>query len=523
MTVTTRSRSEPLLDARDIQGNILAGFNKDQQQLVALTFRDIPAARRWLRRIAGEISSLELVHGFNSLFRKARANRGSDPTGLIATWANIAFSHPGLAKLTSVADANGVPDIPFQVGLPARASTLGDQDPGGNSDPTANWKIGGVGNIPDVLLIIASDDKEELTRAAVRLKPNAGDGPGEPTVAWEELGQTRKDLPGHEHFGFKDGVSQPAVRGRISTKPDVLLTTRKIAAAPAGSIDFASPGQPLLWPGQFVFGYASTDRLTGGPVKPGKLKPAWLKNGSLLVFRRLKQNVTGFTRFVNEIAASIPGMTSDRMGALLVGRWKSGAPIMRTPLTENLALGSCPLASNDFRFMANSPPPVFLPGVHPPPPFPEASLDPHGLVCPHAAHIRKVNPRDQDTDLGDQFDTLMRRILRRGIPYGLPIHDPNTDDGTDRGLHFLCYQTSIEQQFEILQQDWANSANKPAVGGHDVIIGQTPDQHRTFELITDGGATSKVLTTPAQWVTTTGGGYFFAPSISALRDVLAAG
>jgi Dyp-type peroxidase family len=519
MAQAIRPPREPLLDVQEIQGNILAGFNKDQQLLLALTFRDIPAARRWLRRIAGEISSLELVHEFNSLFRKARASRGSDPAGMIATWANIALSHPGLTKLTSVEDANGVPDGSFQVGLPARAATLRDQDPGGSADPTAHWKIGGTGNVPDVLLIIASDSMGELRNAEDRLRPNSGDGPGEPQVIWEEVGQTRPDLPGHEHFGFKDGISQPGVRGRLRTKPDVFLTPRKLAHA-AGTMQFAKPGQPLIWPGQFVFGYQSTDRETGDPVQAGKLKPAWLKNGSLLVFRRLQQNVAGFTRFVKDVASTMPGMSTDRLGALLVGRWKSGAPVLRTGDNDLPALGTSPLANNDFLFTANSPPPVFLPGIEPPKPFPEASADAHGLICPHAAHIRKVNPRDQDSDLGDQFDTLTRRILRRGIPYGPPIHDPATDDGVERGLHFLCYQTSIEQQFETVQLDWANSPNKPTVGGHDVIIGQTSDQRRAFELLTNGGASTQNLTTPTQWVTPTGGGYFFAPSISALRDVL---
>jgi hypothetical protein len=155
------------------------------------------------------------------VFRKARAIRGSDPAGLAATWANIAFSHSGLAKLTSIADADGIPDESFRVGLPARTSTLGNQDPGGNPDPTASWKIGGTGNVPDALLILASDRIDELVKAADRLRPNSGDGPGEPQVICEELGQTRVDLRGHKHFGFKDGVSQPGVRGRISAKPDV--------------------------------------------------------------------------------------------------------------------------------------------------------------------------------------------------------------------------------------------------------------------------------------------------------------
>jgi Dyp-type peroxidase family len=522
MPRAVRSPQEPLLDVREIQGNVLAGFNKDQQLLLAVTFRDIPAARRWLRRLAGDISSLDLVHRFNRLFSAARSARGSDPVGMIATWANIAFSHPGLAKLTSVGEANALPDSSFQAGLAAQAGTLGDQDPGGDADPTAHWKIGGTGNVPDALLIVASDSMDELTRSADRLRPNAGDGPCEPQVSWEELGQTRPDLPGHEHFGFKDGVSQPGVRGRVSAKPDVFLTKRKIAQAEV-NMQFAAPGQPLVWPGQFVFGYPSTDHVTGDPVEPDKAMPAWLKNGSLLVFRRLQQNVAGFTRFVIESAASIPGMSPEHLGALIVGRWKSGTPVLRAQANDLPALGASPLANNDFLFTVNSPPPVFLPDVEPPKPFPEAPADPSGLICPHAAHIRKVNPRDQDSDLGDQFDTLTRRVLRRGIPYGPPIHDPTAADGVDRGLHFLCYQTSIVEQFEKLQQDWANNTNAPQAGGHDVIIGQTADQRRIFELFTDGGASSLTLTTPTQWVTPTGGGYFFAPSISTLRDVLGAG
>jgi deferrochelatase/peroxidase EfeB len=114
--------------------------------------------------------------------------------------------------------------------------------------------------------------------------------------------------------------------------------------------------------------------------------------------------------------------------------------------------------------------------------------------------------------------------LRRGIPYGppLPVFPGGqlpADDGVDRGLHFLCYQTSIVDQFEILQIDWANSTDNPKKAGHDVIIGQTPDGKREVGLFTAAGG-AQTVSAERQFVTAKGGGYFFAPSISAIRDVL---
>jgi Dyp-type peroxidase family len=524
------SAEEPALDIDDIQGNILAGFNKDYQHLVALKLSDAASARSWLRRILPSINTLAEVGHFNAAFRMRRARLGRDPIGLIATWTNIAFSHPGLAALTSEQEADGVPDEAFNEGMPSRAGILGEAAPSGKTDPTAGWVIGGTGNVPDILLIIASDDQDELSKALAHLQPSPGDGPNPPQILWQERGQTRSDLPGHEHFGFKDGIAQPGVRGRVSGTASGFLTPRLLAASPLPDMEFSAPGQPLVWPGQFVFGYPATDGSsgsTGGPVPPAALNPPWLKNGSLLVFRRLRQNVAAFNQFLQVTAqrlgqlSDFAGMTADRLGALIVGRWPSGAPVMRSPAADNPALGQCPLANNDFLYTIDTPPPELKPQQ---PPvnlaFPTANEDAEGFVCPHAAHIRKVNPRDQDSDKGNQFDTLTRRILRRGIPYGPPLTNPLIDDGVDRGLHFLCYQTSIGEQFELLQTDWANNFNNPKSGGIDLIIGQTPGQPRHFELDTPSGG-STTFPAPQQFVVATGGGYFFAPSISALRDVIA--
>src|SRR5262245_57358869 len=92
---------EPLLDVQDIQGNILVGFNKDHQLLVALNIRKPDDARRWLARIARHVSTMEEVAQFNALFRMQKKRLGHEPTGLVASWMNIAFSRGGIAKLTS--------------------------------------------------------------------------------------------------------------------------------------------------------------------------------------------------------------------------------------------------------------------------------------------------------------------------------------------------------------------------------------------------------------------------------------
>ena len=76
--------------------------------------------------------------------------------------------------------------------------------------------------------------------------------------------------------------------------------------------------------------------------------------------------------------------------------------------------------------------------------WPKAKADPVGLLCPLAAHIRKVNPRETPNDLGASRASLDRRLLRRGLPYGEPLTDPAGSDpqGGDRGLLFVSYQTT---------------------------------------------------------------------------------
>ena len=98
--------AEEVLDIRNIQGNILAGFNKDHQALLFLKITDAVKAKRWLQFIAPSIATMEEVLSFNRLFKAMRARRGDEPCGLVATWLNIAFSRDAIAALTSSAEAD---------------------------------------------------------------------------------------------------------------------------------------------------------------------------------------------------------------------------------------------------------------------------------------------------------------------------------------------------------------------------------------------------------------------------------
>jgi deferrochelatase/peroxidase EfeB len=76
-------------------------------------------------------------------------------------------------------------------------------------------------------------------------------------------------------------------------------------------------------------------------------------------------------------------------------------------------------------------------------------------ICPLAAHVRKMNPRDDLTELGFNFDK--NRMLRRGIQFGEEVtpeeyKSGKTADGTDRGLIFVCYQANIANSFVFVQQ-----------------------------------------------------------------------
>jgi Dyp-type peroxidase family len=532
-------QKEPNLAVNQIQGNIFPGFLKDHQTLLFLRIDDAPAFSRWLEGFVPFVATTEDVLAFNRLFKSLRRRQGEE-CGVQATWLNIAFSFAGLKKLEkSGMDLDRFADEAFKAGLLARskAGVLGDPVGSGTIGDPENWLIGGPGREADVVLIGAADQRDDLNQRIARLveslfpriTPDGRTLSSGATVLFRQDGETLNGpLTGHEHFGFRDGISQPGIRGRLPDGSPLTPSQNPL------NVNQGKPGQDLLWPGEFVFGYPGqsankeVEEPGTDPLQDRRRKaPEFARDGSFLVFRRLHQDVGSFHQFLGSLAQRFR-ISPDLVGARMVGRWTSGAPAVTSPLKDDPALAADDCRNNNFEFQesderldpAN---PAQLDGeacrdVTPP------SDDPTGEKVPFAAHIRKTYPRNDTSSsipgLGES-STQTHRLLRRGIPYGSQSASTPAapvDDSIDRGLLFLAYQVSIVDQFEFVTSAWANNPNfKDGGTGFDPIIGQNaadPSRRRTFRLNLPGETAP--IETDRDWVIPTGGGYFFAPSIASL-------
>jgi len=205
---------------------------------------------------------------------------------------------------------------------------------------------------------------------------------------------------------------------------------------------------------------------------------------------------------------------ADFLGARLIGRWKSGAPIDITPLKDDPVLGADPERNNDFDFSFTNP---------------DDQND--QTRCPFATHIRKGYPR-QDLEKFVNIDA--NRIIRQGCPFGPELAPEEALQGRtihERGLAFACYQTHLNKGFSFIQKSWVNTTTfppkktnpdgSPLSPGFDPIIGQAGSKARSMVGF-DPKAQQNSLALPDEFVVARGGEYFFVPSITALKQVIAA-
>ncbi len=310
-----------------------------------------------------------------------------------------------------------------------------------------------------------------------------------------------------EPFGFTDGVSQPVIRGTYKSLRN------------ADPIHIVEPGEMILgYPDNR--GYIPPSPTLLPNSDPGNKLPLLAApndfsrtvadsvrdvgfNGSFLVIRELEQDVQGFTGYCRAEATRLKDrltapyrITSDYIGAKLVGRWKDGSSLVRYPyesasdyhqklevrakqqanLSKTLKMElvvESPVPNLTSRPKSNpqdGTPIDSAPGhpatlgpagaqpasrqvpVKPDNDFLFGAEDPQAMRCPYGAHIRRANPRDSlDPGSAEQVAISNRhRITRVGRQY-VPAQ------GQNLGLLFMCLCADIERQFEFLQQTWLKS------------------------------------------------------------------
>ncbi|KAF8851549.1 Dyp-type peroxidase [Acephala macrosclerotiorum] len=458
----------PPLDLHNIQGDIFPGLPKKFEAYWFIQIRDgqVNQFRTRLFRLLPLVTSAAQAQRDQDQIDHYKNSPAFNGQLLKLSGVNIGFSHKGLVKM-GIADpiTNSTTD-PFQTGMFNGITNLNDQ--------ADKWLPEFKQDI-HALIFITGESLATIHERYAELKWVLGSTVNEVKLI---IGNVRPgNQNGHEHFGYLDGVSQPNIQG-IDKSPDPNPVEAPI---PQGLILCSRNGDVTTDP-----------------------RPAWALDGSFMAFRYLTQQVPEFQAFID--AKNPLGAPQDFLGARLVGRWKSGAPVDLTPLHDDPALAADPIKINHFTFDAQS-----------------------QERCPFAAHIRKTNPRGDFTpDVAEK-----RRILRRGIPFGpevSPIEKQNQKTVLDRGLLFKCYQSQIAVGFQFLQKSWANNPafpfgrTKVPTPGFDAIIGQAPTGgDRTMDIGTAANPNdpNASLDLPVEWVISKGGEYFFSPSISALRAVFA--
>ncbi|WP_356948551.1 Dyp-type peroxidase [Mycobacterium simiae] len=408
-----------------------------------LSFDDPAGGRAWLSELLDTVQSAS----------DARKTMDSQDR-----WITLAFTWHGLRALGVPEDSlASFPDA-FREGMAARADILGDT---GQSHPD-NWSGGLAGDdLHAIAILFARNDAEQHRCTAVHRKL-VERCPGVRVLSHLDLNATPPFDHAHDHFGFRDRLSQPVIEG-TGEEP--------------------TPGSGgALKAGEFILGYPDEEGVVANLPQPPELS----RNGSYMAYRRLREHVGLFRDYLREQAGT--PADEDLLAAKLMGRWRSGAPLVLAPEHDDPELGADSLRNNDFNYK---------------------EMDPFGYAVPLGAHIRRLNPRDTAVNMN------RHRMIRRGATYGEALPEGADDDGADRGIAAFIICASLVRQFEFAQNVWINDHNFHELGNeHDPICGT---QDGTMEFKIPKRPIRKVLRGLPAFTTLTGGAYFFLPGLNGLR------
>lgn len=428
------------LDFDDIQHILLTRTPALTGRYVFLKFGSPEAGRAWLKAILGTVRSAAAVDTTKS------------------SWVTVAFTWNGLRALGL--DEGTLATFPheFKEGMAARAAVLGDTGP----NAPEHWVDGT--NRPDLhaIAILFARDAKERGRCEVEHEDLLTRCPGVEVISSLELEATPPYEYAHDHFGYRDRLSQPVMEG-------------------SNDIPYAGCGGPLK-AGEFILGYPDE---SGQPYPMPDAKVA--NNGSYLAYRRLEEHVGKFRDFLAAHAETRD--EQELIAAKLMGRWRSGAPLTLAPEKDDPELGADLKRCNDFNY---------------------AKEDPHGYAVPLGSHMRRMNPRDTAVNMN------RRRMIRRGATYGPQLPEGHPEDGVERGIAAFVICANLIRQFEFAQNVWVNDKNFHELQNErDPIIGNAHDG--TLEYKIPKRPIRKKITGLPAFTTVRGGAYFFLPGIRALH------
>lgn len=525
------------IDWEDIQGLVRHGYGPEKYSAYVL-WRLKPGqteqAKAWLAGLAGRLTRADRDDEAQAPDGRGQRKREKSPgAGAI----NLALTASGLRTLGVKEDELARFSAEFREGMaprpespsavPRRCNLLGDL---GDNSPQ-HWRWGGWGencHIDGLLLLFAetSDLLDVLLEAEIAAMQDVAE-PLPVTLKGRLFGDEK------EHFGFKDGVSNPIFEG-TRRFDDASKKDRQISAIELGEFVLGYKNERNE---KISYSHAPTSRNLG-------------RNGTYLVFRQLEQDVRAFRNFVSETAERIHGAankeTEEWVASRMVGRSYEGEPLI-PPGASSVQAGqraasgtsACPASrkadkkteervaapiaeqilgrTRDVSIPART---ASRKATQPRNDFLYHFEDRFGVACPLGAHIRRANPRDI---LGPDPNTALRlskmhRIIRRGRSYGerLPADGAVANDGNERGLHFICLNASLAGQFELIQHTWLNNPHFNRLYDEADPLGHF---HEHNAMTIQSRPTNLRLESLPRFVTVRGGGYFFMPGVTALQSL----
>jgi Dyp-type peroxidase family len=437
----------PPLELDDIQGNVLQGYGFPEAAYVSLEVGKERHGRGLLAELRPQVTPATLWE--------------RRPVSTL----NLAISHRGLERLGVAKRVLAGFPPEFCAGMAARAEHLSDVGP---SAP-GRWDKGLRKNDIHVLVMLQATSKDALDLRLRQLADRVAAYPGV-RIRRVQRGRLQRSERGweRENFGFRDGFSQPAIRGA----PGRSDPGQGVAIPPLDG------GWRPLEPGEFVLGYRDEDG-----VLPDAPPAPFARNGTFMVYRKLEQDVAAFRELLARVADEHFDGDRKLVAAKLAGRWPDGTPLMLHPHVDE-GSGAREVL-NDFRYAG----------------------DPQGRACPLGAHVRRANPRDGLP--GGAPRTRRHRIIRRGIPWA---------GRRRRGLVFVCFNASIVRQFEVVN-GWLNDGDAFGLGPEPDVLAGTRRRRRV--VMTIPGDPPVLFESRKPLVRTCGGEYLFLPALSSL-DSLAA-